>query len=223
MFTSLLNTASGSLTISTAVLCTAVSVLLGILIALIYRHDGQGSKNFISALVLLPILVQMVIMMVNGNLGTSIAVLGTFGLVRFRSVPGSSKEICFIFLAMAVGLATGSGYLTFAVFMCAVAAVVVIALNVTLFTKFNQGEKELRITLPENLDYTEIFDDIFAKYLRKFSLERVKTTNLGSLIECKYKIILKDSKLEKQMIDELRCRNGNLTILCGRELSMEEL
>lgn len=223
MFTSLLNSTTGSLTISTALLCTGTSLILGFLISAVYHQDGHDSRSFMTSLVLLPILVQMVIMMVNGNLGTSVAVLGTFGLVRFRSAPGTSREICFIFLAMAVGLATGTGYLTFALFMTLVIGTVVILMNWSRFAERGSAEKELKITIPENLDYTEIFDDIFEKYLKKYSLERVKTTNLGSMIECKYRIVIKDINLEKKMIDELRCRNGNLTILIGRESSGEEL
>lgn len=223
MFTSLLNSTTGSLTISTALLCTGTSLILGFLISAVYHQDGHGSRSFMTSLVLLPILVQMVIMMVNGNLGTSVAVLGTFGLVRFRSAPGTSREICFIFLAMAVGLATGTGYLTFAVFMTLVIGTVVILMNWSRFAERGSAEKELKITIPENLDYTEIFDDIFEKYLKKYSLERVKTTNLGSMIECKYQIVIKDINLEKKMMDELRCRNGNLTILIGRESDGEAL
>ncbi len=223
MFTSLLNNATGSLTVSTAIYCTLASIVLGFLIAIVYKVDQKSTKNFTITLVLLPVMVQMVIMMVNGNLGTSVAVLGTFGLVRFRSLPGTSKEICFIFLAMAIGLATGMGYLTFAVFTTTVCGVVYMMIHLTHFADTNPQMRDLRITIPENLDYTTIFDDVFEQYTRKVELNRIKTTNLGSMIECRYTIILKDAKEEKQMIDEIRCRNGNLTVLCGRVIESEVL
>lgn len=222
MFTSVLNQAEGGLTVQSALLCTAVSILLGLLIAVIYRNQGVCSKNFCMTLVMLPVLVQMVIMLVNGNLGTSVAVLGTFSLIRFRSVPGTSKEITAIFFAMAVGLAAGTGFLTFAVVMAVLVGAVFLLLEKTSFGEWRQEYKNLRIMIPENLDYTDIFDDIFKEYTKKCRLQRVKTTNLGSMYELDYQVTLKDIKREKQMIDAIRCRNGNLTIICGRQTAAQE-
>ena len=224
MFTSILSSVEGSLTIQNALLCTIVSLVLGFLIAAVYMSQGAFSKNFVITLVMLPLLVQMIIMLVNGNLGTSVAVLGAFGLIRFRSVPGSSKEIASIFFAMAVGLATGMGFLSFAVVMTLVVGVVFFVLGRTSFGEMKSAEKDLRITIAENMDYTEIFDDIFQNYTRKCNLQRVKTTNLGSMYELDYHITLKDPNKEKEMIDEIRCRNGNLTIICGKtQPSKDEL
>ena len=203
-------------------LCTVVSVALGVLIAAIYMQQGNYSKNFVVTLAMMPVLVQVVIMMVNGNVGTSVAVLGTFGLVRFRSVPGTSREIANIFFAMAVGLATGMGYLTFSVAMVVVIGGMFLLLGKTSFGERKYNEKDLRITIAEDLDYTDIFEDIFAEYTSKSSLEQVKTTNLGSMYELKYHITLKDAKKEKEMIDQLRCRNGNLTIICGKRSTLQE-
>ena len=222
MFTSILSSVEGSLTIQNALLCTIVSLVLGFLIASVYMSQGAFSKNFVITLVMLPLLVQMIIMLVNGNLGTSVAVLGAFGLIRFRSVPGSSKEIASIFFAMAVGLATGMGFLSFAVVMTLVVGVVFFVLGRTSFGEMKNAEKDLRITIAENLDYTEIFDDIFQNYTRKCNLQRVKTTNLGSMYELDYHITLKDSKKEKEMLDAIRCRNGNLTIVCGRRNTVQD-
>ena len=173
-------------------------------------------------LTLLPVLVQMVIMLVNGNLGTSVAVLGAFSLVRFRSVPGSSKEMAVIFFAMAVGLATGTGFLSFAVVMTIMIGGVFLLLGKTRFGESKQENKDLRITIAEHLDYTEIFDDIFREYTDRCSLQRVKTTNLGSMYELEYHITLKDIRREKEMLDAIRCRNGNLTIVCGRRAAIQE-
>ncbi|MGN0404156.1 MAG: DUF4956 domain-containing protein [Bariatricus sp.] len=222
MFTSILGNVEGSLTFQNAMICTVVSLVLGIIIAAVYMSSGIYSKNFAVTLALLPVLVQMVIMMVNGNLGTSVAVLGTFSLVRFRSAPGSSRDIASIFFAMAVGLATGTGFLSFAVMMTVVIGLISLILQKSPFGEMKYASKDLRITIAENLDYTEIFDDIFQKYTSKCQLQRVKTTNLGSMYELEYHITLKDVKQEKNMIDELRCRNGNLTIVCGRRSTIQE-
>lgn len=222
MFTSILSSVEGNLTMQNGLLCTVVSVVLGVLIAVIYMQQGNYSKNFVVTLAMMPVLVQVVIMMVNGNVGTSVAVLGTFGLVRFRSVLGTSREIANIFFAMAVGLATGMGYLTFSVAMVVVIGGMFLLLGKTSFGERKYNEKDLRITIAEDLDYTDIFEDIFAEYTSKSSLEQVKTTNLGSMYELKYHITLKDAKKEKEMIDQLRCRNGNLTIICGKRSTLQE-
>ena len=222
MFTSILSNVEGILTIQDVLLCTAVSLVLGLLVAVLYGYQGACSKNFMMTIVLLPMLVQMVIMLVNGNLGTSVAVLGAFSLVRFRSVPGSSKEIAVIFYAMAAGLATGTGFLGFAVVMTIVVGSVFFLLEKSRFGEWKQEQKDLRIMIAEHLDYTGIFEDIFKKYTSKCSLQRVKTTNLGSMYELDYHITLKDAGKEKEMLDEIRCRNGNLTIICGRRATIQE-
>ena len=216
-------TTTETLTIGTALLCTAASLALGLIISFVYMKKGSYTKNFVIALALLPALVQAVVMMVNGNLGTGVAVLGAFSLVRFRSVPGGAREIVAIFFAMAVGLAAAMGYLTFAAVMTGVISAAMLLLSSTRFGETPESEKELRITIPEDLDYTGVFDDLFAAYTKEAKLERVKTVNLGSMYELKYKIRLRDVQQEKQLIDELRCRNGNLTIVCGREPSGDAL
>lgn len=216
MFTNIFSNVESVLTVQTGILCTAVSVVLGFAIAWIYMQQGNYTKNFVMTLVLLPPLVQLVIMMVNGNLGTSVAILGTFGLVRFRSVPGNSKEIISVFFAMAVGLATGIGYLTFAAMVVLLVGLIFILLVKIPFGEAKQDQRHLRITIAENIDYTTVFDEVFQTFLKKWSLERVRTTNLGSMYEIEYFVHLKNSKQEKEMIDAIRCRNGNLTIICGR-------
>jgi len=197
-------------------LCTAASLLLGICTALFYMYRNTYSKSFVMTLALLPLMVQSVIMLVNGNLGTGVAVLGAFSLVRFRSVPGSAREIGSIFAAMAIGLATGMGYLAFAVLFTALTGIMTVLLSATKFGEQRSAEKELKITIPENLDYEGIFDDLFGKYTKKAELLRVRTTNMGSLYELYYHVTLKGTSIDKQFLDELRCRNGNLTIVCGR-------
>ncbi|OON85279.1 DUF4956 domain-containing protein [Oribacterium sp. C9] len=198
------------------VLCLGVSMLLGAVIAAFHSYRNRSSKNFLMTLVLLPAIVQSVIMLVNGNVGTGVAVMGAFSLVRFRSLPGNSREIASIFLAMAVGLATGMGYLMMAAVMTFIVGAVSIAIVAAPIGQARELERELKVTIPENLDYADIFDDVFASYSNGAQLVRVKTVNMGSLYELVYHITLKDRKNEKQMIDDLRTRNGNLEISCGR-------
>ena len=224
MFTGILNESAAYLSFMEGGICTFASLLLGLWISIVYTIQGHASKNFKITLVLLPALVQLVIMMVNGNLGTGVAVLGTFSLVRFRSVPGSSREIIFIFFAMAVGLATGMGFLTFACFISFVIGLTSLLLNKLSFGSSQTINKDLHITIPENLDYTEIFDDIFAQYVKQVELVKVKTVQLGSMFEVYYQITLRDIKQEKAMIDAIRTRNGNLRVIVAkRQVNSDEL
>lgn len=201
-------------TLGTFFITIAVALVLGALMAVVYCFRSQHSRSFVVTLALLPATVSVVIMLVNGNLGAGVAVAGTFSLVRFRSTPGTAKEITAIFLGMAVGLACGMGYpgfaALFAVLMCAVSV---------LYAVINFGgqpheqlRRVLRITVPENLDYPNAFDDLFEKYTSRIRLAEVKTTNLGSLNRLTYELTLTKSGTEKEFIDELRCRNGNLEI-----------
>lgn len=203
-------------------LCTAVSLVLGLAVAMIYMRKSVYSKSFVVTLALLPVIVQAVIMLVNGNLGAGVAVMGAFSLVRFRSVPGSAREIGAIFFAMAIGLATGMGYVVFAVLFTAVVGAAMLALSATRFGSPKRQEKLLKITIPENLDYNGLFDDLFQKYTGGAELITVKTTNMGSLYELHYHVMLKSNGIEKEFIDRLRCRNGNLNIICGRVPTNQE-
>lgn len=221
MFTSILTTTTEALSVTNAIVCMVSSLALGIAIALTYMYSKKYTKNFVVTLVLMPLLVQLVIMMVNGNLGTGVAVMGAFSLVRFRSVPGSSKEISFIFFAMAVGIATGMGFITFAAATAAI-CLVFMALYKSGFGDNAASERSLKITIPENLDYTNVFDDLFEKYLKSSDLLKVKTTNLGSMFELHYDVVLKNLEEEKALLDDIRCRNGNLTIICSRKNAQNE-
>ena len=214
MFESILDSAS-TLSTTSVLLCSIAAIVLGIIISLVHMFCGKHSKNFAITLAVLPFLVSTVIIMVNGNLGTSVAVLGAFSLVRFRSIPGNSREIASVFLAMAIGLAVGMGQIIFASFLTVVASLVTIILSKTSFGSKKKVEKKLKIVIPEDLDFTGVFDDIFNKYMNNQKLEKVKTTNLGSLYELTYNVELKENVNEKELIDELRCRNGNLNIILG--------
>ena len=214
MFDSVIGTEG--LTAASALICTGASLVLGFIAAMLYRlKNRNASKNLMISLVVLPILVQAVIMLVNGSIGAGIAVMGAFNLIRFRSTPGNSRDICYIFYAMGIGLATGMGYIGFAVLIAVVVGLALVLLSfIPLFEK-SSGARLLRVTIPENMDYSGCFDDIFSEYCSKASLIQVKSTSMGTLFELRYEIFEKDLKREKEMIDKIRCRNGNLTISCG--------
>lgn len=216
------STSTGVVTLQSLMACTIASIILGIGVAVVYMYKNEYNRNFVITLALLPAMVQVVISLVNGNLGAGVAVLGAFSLVRFRSVPGSAREISSIFFAMAIGLATAMGYILYAFAFLLIIGAMTILLTLIRFGDSRSQEKDLRITIPEDLDYTGIFDDLFAAYTRRAELLRVKTTNMGSLYELRYRIVLKDENTEKQLLDKLRCRNGNLTILCGRVATGKE-
>lgn len=201
-----------SVTASAFLAVCLLSVGLGYGIALTYRKISGESGTMFSALTVLPFLVQLVILLVNGNLGAGVAVAGAFSLVRFRSAPGSARDITVIFLSMTVGLCCGMGYWAPAV----LAALVTCGL--LLLQKKPQTdpcERELRVTIPENLDYNDLFSDLFAGYTASCKLLRVKTVNMGSLYSLHYLVRLKDPAGEKELLDAMRCRNGNLEISCG--------
>jgi len=211
------------ITASAFFICTAVSLLLGLGIAALCMYKSRYTHSFILTLALLPALVQLIIMLVNGNIGAGVAVAGAFGLIRFRSAPGSAKEISMVFLATAVGLATGMGYVAVAAIFFVIIAAVCLLLTSLGFGAGAEEERELKITIPENLDYDGLFDDLFQKYTRSAELERVKSSNMGTLFELSYKVVLRDAHATKAFLDELRTRNGNLTIVCGKPVTREAL
>ena len=209
MFNSVIN---GNLTLISSSICIICSIILGLIISLVYMKTSRYSKNYIITLAILPILVSTVMIMVNGNLGTGIAIAGAFSLVRFRSMPGNSKEIMSVFFAMTIGISIGAGYVFFATLIT-----ITVALMIILFYFINFGEdknkyKVLDIVVPETLDYDNIFDEVFNKYANKCELLRIKTTNLGSLYELRYNVTLKEGCKEKEFIDSIRVRNGNLKV-----------
>ena len=207
---------STTLTGTDFLIATFSSILCGLAIALLYRIRNHCSKSFLITVAVLPAAVQMVIMLVNGNLGAGVAVAGAFSLVRFRSAPGRGQEIACIFQAMAVGLATGMGYIGVAAIFTLVISLLMLILNLTGFGESSRQERILKITVPENLDFEGKFDSILQKYLSSFTLEEVKTVNMGSMYKVSYHVITKPSASVKEMLDELRTGNGNLEISLGR-------
>ncbi len=222
MFTSIIDSTNG-MTISNVVLLTVCSIIFGLLLSVTYMSKGKYTKSFAITLVILPAVVQIVIMMVNGSVGTGVAIAGAFGLVRFRSQPANAKEISVIFLAMAIGLTNAMGYLTYALFATIVFCILLFVLDHSRFGETKQRIREIKITIPESLDYTNVFDDLFAEYLKTVSLERVKTTNMGSMFELTYMAEFASETRQKEFIDAVRCRNGNLTVLVARPMENVEM
>ncbi|MBP5181136.1 MAG: DUF4956 domain-containing protein [Clostridiales bacterium] len=188
-----------------------ISLGLGVIIALSYGVKDKPSRSFAATLTLLPALVAVVIMMVNGSVGAGVAVAGTFSLVRFRSAPGTAKEIAAVFLSMATGIICGMGYFLYAALFTAIICAAMIILKITGFGR-SSNEKDLLVSIPESLNYEEVFEDIFNTYTTDRKLIYVKTSDMGSIFRLKYKFSLKPGAGEKEFIDKLRVRNGNLPV-----------
>ena len=191
------------------------AVLLGLIIGIAYMfmcRKERYNRDFIIGLVILPAIVAAVILLIGSNVARAFSMAGAFALVRFRSVPGRAKDIAIVFFAMASGLACGLGYVTFACVFVVIMIVILILLTVFNFAQPHTDIKQLRITIPESLNYSDIFDDVMNKFTEKAELRKVKTTNMGTMFELSYNVVVKDSVNEKEFIDNLRMRNGNLNI-----------
>ncbi len=207
------------ISVSDFLLCVGTALAAGLVLAVMYMYKARYTKSFVATLALLPAVVCVVIMMVNGNVGTGVAVAGTFSLVRFRSVPGTAKEIGAIFLAMGTGLVAGMGYLGYALLVALLFGAVGLVYNQLDFglKKKMALYKTLHITIPEDLDYSDVFDGLLREYASDYELLQVRTTNMGSLFRLTYNLTLKNPGQEKELIDKLRCRNGNLEISISRQ------
>lgn len=207
-------TSTAALQVGDFILCLGAALVIGLFLAMVSTYKTSHTQSFFLSLAILPAVVCVVIMMVNGNVGAGIAVAGAFSLVRFRSAPGNAKEICAIFLAMGAGLILGMGYIGYAFLFTVVMSIVML-----LYVKLGIGtmknlpqEKTLHITIPENLDYETVFEEFMEQYTSEHELTNVKTTNMGSLFKLTYSITLKEIGKEKEFLDKLRTRNGNLEI-----------
>ena len=210
------------LTLQTLLICSGTSIILGLVVAFTHKLTSKYNKNFLITLTIIPLMVEAIMIMVNGSLGTGIAVAGAFSLIRFRSMPGTAREILSILISMTIGLVLGMGYIGFAIIITILSCLfIVIFNNISIFE--NNKEKILKITIPEDLDYTEVFDKEFDKYLDKYEITQVKTTNMGSLFELTYLVNVKKNINEKEFIDKLRIKNGNLKIVLSKPLEENNL
>lgn len=194
------------------------ALIAGLLLSFVYMYQNKFTKSFVVTLAMIPAVVSMVIMMVNGNIGAGVAVAGAFSLVRFRSVPGTAREIGAIFIAMGAGLSMGMGYVFYGILFVILLSGVNLLYVFLEFGKDKSREKSriLRITIPESLDYVGVFEDLFLEYLDMVRLIQVKTTNMGSMFKLQYEVILKEERREKELMDDIRCRNGNLEVSLSR-------
>ena len=201
----------------------ACALVMGFIVSLVYMFKNTYTKSFVMTLVMLPAITQMIIILVNGNVGTGLAIMGAFSLVRFRSVPGSAREIGSLFLAMSLGLFVGSGYVVLGFAFLIVMGLAMILMSLTPFGAPRKEVRELKVSIPESLDYDGLLDDLLDKYCKPWHLERVRTTNMGSLYELTFHITLAKNAKTKDMFDELRCRNGNLPIALGRVSAVKDM
>jgi len=223
MFNTIFDNTAAGLDIKTVLICAAVALVLGIVVALTHMKTSRTTKGFAITLATLPLLVMAVMIMINGNLGTSIAILGAFSLIRFRSIQGDAKELLSVFFVMMIGLALGMGHVAFAVVITAVAVAAILIFSFTHFLEPNSYNRSLKIVIPEDLDYDEVFDDIFKKYTKKAELMRTKTMNMGSLYKLTYDVTLKRGVKEKEFLDEIRVKNCNLKVLMSQPESEKEM
>lgn len=213
MFNTIFDNTITGLNVETVLICAAVAILLGIIVAFTHMKTSKTTKGFAITLATLPLLVMAVMIMINGNLGTSIAILGAFSLIRFRSIQGDAKELLSIFFVMMIGLALGMGHVLFAIVITIIAVAIILIFSFTHFLEPNTYNRSLKIVIPEDLDYDEVFDDIFKKYTKKAELVKTKTMNMGSLYKLTYDVTLKKGIKEKEFLDEIRVKNCNLKVL----------
>ncbi len=223
MLNNLFNSETSIMDVNSLIICTLMSLICGLIIALTHKYTSKYTKGYLTTISLLPFLVQIVIILVNGNLGTGVAIMGAFSLVRFRSLPGNAKEILTVFFAMVIGLTIGTGYALFALIITILGSLCLIIYNKLDIFKVSGNRQILKIVIPEDLDYTGVFNDLLIKYCKDSTLQTVKMIDMGSMYELKYNIILKDVNKQKEFIDELRVRNGNLKIILSRELEEGDL
>ena len=223
MFNSIFDSTTTGLSITTGLICAGVALLLGVIIAITHMKTSQTTKGFLTTLATLPLLVMAVMIIINGNLGTSIAILGAFSLIRFRSIHGRAKDLLSVFFAMMVGLACGMGHVLFAVVITIISVIAIVFFTYTHFLEPNKKQRVLKIMVPEDLDYEEVFDEIFAKYTSRVDLVQMKTMNMGSLYKLTYDITMKNGVKEKEFLDEIRIKNCNLKVLLSHPCMEEEI
>lgn len=223
MFNSIFDTSTAGLEIPSALIAALVALLLGMVLAFTHAKTTQTTKGMMVTLAVLPVLVMAVMIMINGNLGTSIAILGAFSLIRFRSIAGRAKDLLAVFAAMMIGLACGMGHVLFGAVVMAIYVVAVVLFSYTRILEPDRHERVLKIVIPEDLDYEEVFNDIFKKYTSRSHLVRMKTMNMGSLYKLTYDVKIKNGVKEKEFLDEIRVKNCNLKVLLSEPCCEEEI
>lgn len=223
MFNSIFDSTSAGLEITSALIAAGVALLLGVALAITHAKTTQTTKGMMITLAVLPVLVMAVMIMINGNLGTSIAILGAFSLIRFRSIAGRAKDLLAVFAAMMIGLALGMGHVLFATVVMVIYIVAVVLFTYTHFLEPDRKERLLKVVIPEDLDYDEVFEDIFKQYTSRHHLVRMKTIDMGSLYKLTYDVRMKRGVKEKEFLDAIRVKNMNLKVLLSEPCCEEEI
>ena len=223
MFNSIFDSTSAGLEITSALIAAGVALLLGVALAITHAKTTQTTKGMMITLAVLPVLVMAVMIMINGNLGTSIAILGAFSLIRFRSIAGRAKDLLAVFAAMMIGLALGMGHVLFATVVMVIYIVAVVLFTYTHFLEPDRKERVLKVVIPEDLDYDEVFEDIFKQYTSRHHLVRMKTIDMGSLYKLTYDVRMKRGVKEKEFLDAIRVKNMNLKVLLSEPCCEEEI
>lgn len=223
MFNTIFDASTVGLEISTALMAAGAAIVLGLALAITHMKTSQTTKGFLITLATLPLLVMAVMIMINGNLGTSIAILGAFSLIRFRSLQGRAKDLLAIFFAMMIGLACGMGHILFGAVITVIAIIAILLFSYTHFLEPDRHERVLKVVIPEDLDYEEVFADVFKKYTSRSHLVKMKTINMGSLYKLTYDVKLKHNVKEKEFLDEIRVKNCNLKVLLSEPCCEEEV
>ena len=213
----------GSVSLPSLLLCLGAAIVLGVLSALLYSKKNPCTSSFATTLALLPMISSAVILVVNSNLGAGIAVAGAFSLVRFRSVQGSAREILAVFLAVVLGMCLGAGYLGVAALVFALYALMILLLDAVHFGRESEMRRELKISVPESLDYDGLFDDLLNAHAKEWTLERVRTAEMGSVYQLTFHVTLPQNFQSRPLLDEIRTRNGNLPVSLGRITSTNEM
>lgn len=223
-FNSIFESNTAGLDVVTVLIAAGTALGLGLILALAHKFTTRGSsKGFLITLTILPLLTMAVMIMINGNLGTSIAILGAFSLIRFRSIRGNARNLLSIFFAMMIGLSCGMGHVLFGTIITAIGVVAMAIFYFLPLFDTDKKERVLKIVVPEDLDYTDMFKDTFKKYTSYAELTTSKTVNMGSLYDLTYNVKLKSGVKEKEFMDELRTKNCNLKVSLSQAILEEEL
>lgn len=218
MLDTLLNSSAvaETITLSGTLIIMGSAVGLGLLISLVYilTHKKETySSGFTISLIMLPAIIAMIILLIGNNVARAFSLAGAFSLIRFRSAPGDSKDIMYVFFTLGIGLACGMGYIGYAALFAAILCLVMVVLTKVSFGNRRQAPMRLKVVLPEDMDYNGAFDDILKEYTISNKLTKVKTSEFGSLFELTYDVTMKATASSKEFIDKLRCKNGNLSIV----------
>lgn len=204
-----------SFTLLNTLIVIAAAIVLGFLISLVYMYTSKKagfSPSFTITLIMLPVIISIIILLVGNNVARAFSLAGAFSLIRFRSAPGEPKDIAYVFFTLAVGLCCGMGYIGYAVLFTVILSIVMLILDAMKFATSKTKAMNLKIIVPEDLNYDGIFDDVLNKYTTSYRVETIRTRDFGALFELSYSINLLEGANQKQLIDDLRCRNGNLNI-----------